>query len=80
MSHDPAARKWQRAIVATCESILGRALAANEAEFIRSRAGYMALEAIQDHVGSLEGKPEELAAYLNSENPPFAGAAESGVR
>ena len=79
MSQDAVARNWQRSIVATCENILGRALAADEAKFIRSRGGYMALEAIQDHVASLEGRPQDLAAYLNSENPRFTGAGETGV-
>lgn len=79
MTQDAVARNWQRAIVAKCENILGRVLATDEADFVRSRGGYMALESIQDHVASLEGKPEELAAYLKSENSRSTGAAESGV-
>jgi hypothetical protein len=79
MCEDSVVCKWQRAIIASCEKSLGRSLTLEELKFVRSRAGYLALEMVQDHVASLAEYPDELAGYLNSENPSFTVARHSGV-
>jgi len=68
VSNEAAARKWQNAIIGDCELILRRELTFEEAEFIRARGGFMALEMIQDYVRGMKGKPAELQAYLRSES------------
>jgi len=63
----PVIKNWHAAIIKDCMEILGRTLSKAESIFIVSRVGFIALEAIHDHVKSLAGKPEELQRYLNSE-------------
>jgi hypothetical protein len=67
MEIGPPEVKWQAAIIRDCEKILGRKLREPEKLFISSRAGYIALEMIHDHVKALAEKPDHLERYLNSE-------------
>ena len=65
MKTDALVKRWQAAIVAECETKLGRSLTAQEKQFIVSRGGLIALEMIQETVRDLA--PSDLADYLNSE-------------
>lgn len=67
MKIGPPEVRWQAAIIRDCERILGRKLRKSEKMFISSRAGYIALEMIHDHVKGLAEKPDELERYLDSE-------------
>ncbi len=69
MDNEDVVRNWQTTIVLECGRILGRELTPSEMAFITSRGGFIALEIIEDHVRSLEGKPDELHLYLSSEDP-----------
>lgn len=66
MFADRTTKKWHRGIIADAERKLGRKLTDNEAAFITSRGGFIALEMIHDTVKALSGK--DLEEYLNSEN------------
>lgn len=60
-------RNWHAAISNECRSILGRSLTKAEMAFITSRGGFIALEAIEEQVRSLRGRPAELEHYLRSD-------------
>ena len=60
-------KNWHNKILVESEQRIGRKLTADEAQFITSRRGFIALEMIEDTVMSLRGK--ELEDYLNSEHP-----------
>ena len=70
MDNEHPVRKWQAAIVRDCRRILGRELTPPEKAFITRRAGFIALEMIEDEVRSLTGRPDELQRYLRSEAGP----------
>ena len=57
---------WHARILQECQARLGRELTPEEEDFVTSRGGLMALEAIEDTVSSIRGA--ELEEYLNSEN------------
>lgn len=67
MDNGALVQSWQQRIVESCTSTLGRELTAEEGRFITSRGGFLALEAIEDHVRSLAGQPDALVVYLNHE-------------
>jgi len=67
MDNERLVRNWQRAILEACTASLGRPLTVVESSFVTSRGGLLALEAIEDHIKSLSARPQDLAAYLNSE-------------
>ena len=62
---DKLTKNWHKAITTEAKDKLGRSLTETEINFISSREGYIALEAIEDTVKSLSGS--ELVNYLNSE-------------
>ena len=66
MNNHKLVKNWHRKILDESENRIGRPLTAEEALFITSRGGFIALEVINDTVMSLRGK--ELEDYLNSEN------------
>lgn len=66
MDNHKAVKNWHKKILDESEQRVGRPLSAEEAKFITSRGGFIALEVIDDTVMSLRGK--ELEDYLNSEN------------
>jgi hypothetical protein len=67
VENEELVRNWQAAIIRDCTRILGRELTPPESAFITRRAGFIALEMIEDEVRSLIGKPDELQRYLRSE-------------
>ena len=66
MDNEKTAKEWQNSIINVCVNRLGRKLTNIEKNFIISRGGFMALEAIEDTVKTTNGK--ELEEYLNSES------------
>ncbi len=73
MDNDQLVAKWQRSIIELCVGVLGRSLTAQEAGFINGHSGFLALEAIEGHVRSLDGQREALTKYLSSD----IGSAEA---
>jgi len=73
MDNDQLVTNWQRSITGICVRVLGRPLTAQEASFINGHSGFLALEAIEDHVRSLDGQREALTKYLSSD----IGSAEA---
>lgn len=71
MDNEDLVRTWQAAIIRDCRRILGRDLTPPESAFILRRAGFIALETIEDEVRSLAGRPDELERYLGSEPEPI---------
>jgi len=65
MDNEKTVLSWQASIINKSEAKLRRKLTEVEKEFIASRGGFIALEAIENTVEPLEGK--ELEKYLNSE-------------
>ena len=65
MDNEKTVKEWQASIINECVNRLGRKLTSIEKNFITSRGGFMALEAIEDTVKVTNGK--ELEEYLNSE-------------
>ncbi len=61
---------WHQKILKMAEIRLGRKLSDAERKFVTSRAGFLALEAIQDQVEHCD--PGDLERYLNSDSvdPP----------
>ena len=67
MDNRKLVKNWHKKILVESEQRIGRKLTADEAQFITSRGGFIALEVIEDTVMLLRGK--ELEDYLNSEHP-----------
>ena len=65
MDNKELVEKWHAEILRECEERLARRVTRAEAHFVTSRAGFIALEAIEDTVKSIRGK--DLEAFLNSE-------------
>lgn len=66
MGEPDLVENWQEKIVSLSESKLGRPLTTREKQFIFSRGGLMALEAIEDSVRDLD--LYGLQRFLNSES------------
>lgn len=64
MSNEKLVRTWQKKIVEICVSKLGRPLRSDELGAIRSVAGFLTLEMIEDTVR--EAQPDEIEQYLVS--------------
>jgi microsomal dipeptidase-like Zn-dependent dipeptidase len=60
---DRTTRNWHKAIIADAEQKLGRKLTDDEARFITSRGGFVALEMIHDTIKA--GTKEEIISYLS---------------
>jgi hypothetical protein len=65
MDSETTVRAWQAAIIRAAEAKLGRELSDRELQFITTRGGGLALEAISDTVNT-ESR-EFVERYLNSE-------------
>lgn len=65
MDNEDLVREWQNRIIAICEERLGRPLSSRERLFITSRAGFIALEMIEDAVS--DASAEEIGKLLNSD-------------
>jgi hypothetical protein len=65
MNSEALVRKWHKAIIADAESKLQRPLRSYEREFIVSRGGLIALEAIHDTIKA--AVKDEAERYLGSE-------------
>jgi hypothetical protein len=66
MNSEKMVSSWQGKIEAECARTFHRPLTSVETSFVRSRQGFLALEAIQDSVAIMT--PSDLLAYLNSEH------------
>jgi len=66
MDNEKTVQSWQASIIDLSEAKLSRKLTEIERKFIESRGGFMALEAIEDTVNSLDCA--DLESYLNSES------------
>jgi hypothetical protein len=66
MDNEKLVRSWQASIILECENRLRRKLTEIEELFITARAGFIALEIIEDTVKSIDGN--ELEEFLNSES------------
>ncbi|WP_409420059.1 hypothetical protein ABHF91_09445 [Pseudaeromonas sp. ZJS20] len=67
MDNEQIVVNWQRSIINICMTILSRPLSNNETAFIQAHGGFLALEAIEEHVRSLNDDPVALIRYLNAE-------------
>ncbi|MCC5850567.1 MAG: hypothetical protein JJU29_20970 [Verrucomicrobia bacterium] len=65
MNSETMVPNWQSKILATCRTKLGRELMDFEREFVTSRCGLLALEAIEENVCHLS--ESDLEKYLQSE-------------
>lgn len=70
---DRTTRRWQKAIIADAERVIGRGLTNAETNFIATRGGFIALEMIHDTIKA--GTREEIVSYLNSEAKVSANPA-----
>ncbi|WP_372014335.1 hypothetical protein [Pseudoxanthomonas sp. 10H] len=66
MDNEQLVADWQSKIGELCTDMLGRQLTIEESKFIYGHGGFLALEAIHDHVQGLNGQPGALARYLTS--------------
>ena len=73
MDNEKLVKAWHRRIIETCEGKLGRKLTPVENRRITAYGGFLALEAIEDLVNSIEG--DELIDFLNSQTDQESGNA-----
>ena len=65
MNNDEMVKAWRQKIFGDCERILQRQLTDVETSFVHSRAGFIALELIEDSISNMNAV--ELLEYLNSD-------------